>query len=203
MKDATQRLPDLLSKALALQASPSFDGDLDYKAPPLPMTSEAAVLVLIDDFDTSQIILTKRQSHMRKHAGQVAFPGGRKDASDVDHWHTALREANEEIGLPLDHPLEKIGQLNTHKTITQFTVTPCVAINRHPFALRAEIGEVEAIFKLPLTHIRPDKFQIQHHDYNGQKRHFFVLDHPEFYIWGATARILQNLGKRLEHVGYF
>ena len=187
-----------LLDALALDGELSFDGDLDYKEPPFKPTAEAAVLILVNGFNNT-ITLTKRQSHMRKHAGQVAFAGGRKDKTDASLWHTAMREAGEEIGLPLDHPLEQIGSLPLHMTITQFAVTPFIGLNPAPFEYVAEPSEVAEIFELPLAELRSENFRVDSHDYNGQQRSFFVLPHKDYYIWGATARMLHNLAKRLEH----
>ena len=192
-------LRDNLIIALALDGDQSFDGDLDYKTPPFEPTAEAAVLALINAHNNT-ITLTKRQSHMRKHAGQVAFAGGRKDDTDPSLWHTALREANEEIGLPLDHPLEQIGSLPLHMTITHFAVTPFIALNPEPFEYKAQPSEVAEIFELPITQLHPENFRIDSRDYQGQKRSFYVLPYQDYYIWGATARMLHNLANRLDHV---
>lgn len=192
-----------LKAALALNWQPSFDGDLDYQTPQIPIKARAAVMVLIEahdpNFNAPSIVLTKRTDALRHHSGQVAFPGGRIDAGETS-WQAALRETQEEIGLPKDHPLDFMGELSHHFTITGFDVTPIVAVNRTPFSYVPEPGEVEAIFEIPLSSLKPENFEIGAQDWKGQKRHYFVLPHADYFIWGATARMLHQLAARLHHV---
>ncbi len=191
-------LKTMLIDALAIAGDISFDGDLQFTAPPFEATTQASVLVLVNGYNQT-ITLTKRQSNMRKHAGQIAFAGGRRDKSDASLWHTALREANEEIGLPIEHPVENLGTLPQHMTITKFAVTPFIAFNPKPFEYIAQEAEVAEIFELPFLELKIDNFQTESHEKNGQKRSFYVLPYKDYYIWGATARILHNLAGRLAH----
>ncbi len=196
-----QDLKGALSAALALEWRTSFDGDLDYQDPPVPVHSEAAVLIMINLFDVPSITLTERTASLRLHSGQVAFPGGKKDAEDTTLYDTATREAEEEIGLPKDHPLIQLGALSHHKTITGFAVTPYVVLNEKHFDYRPEAGEVAEVFELPFERVRTENFEIGSQNYRGQARHYFVLPYEGYFIWGATARILHQLAARLEHVG--
>ena len=194
----TSKLKRALVDALNMDGDASFDGDLDFTHPPFEPTTQAAVLILVNEYNGS-ITLTKRQNHMRKHAGQIAFAGGHHDEKDPSLWHTAIREANEEIGLPYDHPIENLGTLPQHMTITKFAVTPFIALNSKPFPYLAQEAEVAEIFELPITELSVDNFQIDSHEYEGQLRSFYVLPYNHYYIWGATARMLHNLAGRLAH----
>ena len=192
-------LKSVLMKAVALKDSQSFDGDLDLASAPEFQAAEAAVLIIVNDYNNS-ITLTKRHKKMRKHAGQIALAGGRRDPTDISLWDTAIREAHEEIGLPLDHPIEKIGQLPQHLTITKFAITPFVALNPAPFQYIAQETEVAEIFELPLSKLHPKKFKTESREYAGISRSFYVLPYLDYYIWGATACILYNLALRLQNV---
>ncbi len=189
-----------LRAAIALSGNESFDGDLDYKEPPFSFIAEAAILILVNVYKTPSVLLTTRSKQLRKHPGQVAFPGGRKDEIDATLLQTALREASEEIGLPINHPLIHLGQLPDHKTISKFKVTPFIAINKIEFEYKLAANEVETIFEVPLKNITPSNFYIDQHEFMGSQRRFFVFRHETFYIWGATARILHNLARRLHNV---
>lgn len=194
-------LKEQLRAALALEWQPSFDGDLDYKTPPVAIHAQAGVLMLINAYqDDPHFILTQRTQNLRLHSGQVAFPGGKKDKKDATLWDAALRETQEEIGLPIAHPIEKLGALSHHITITGFEVTPFLALNPQPFAYQPEMGEVAAVFEVPMRLLRPENFIVESQDWKGQKRNYFVLPYDEYYIWGATARMLHQLASRLEYV---
>jgi 8-oxo-dGTP pyrophosphatase MutT (NUDIX family) len=157
----------------------------------------AAVLVPIVLHEAPTILLTKRTSHLKKHAGQVSFPGGRIDPEDPNPEAAALREAWEEIGLP-SSSVDVLGRLNDQVTGTGFRITPVLAAL--PPALTYEISphEVESIFELPLhVVLDPAAPRRQMHEVGGQWREYWVWPHPDHFIWGATAAILVQLAERL------
>jgi 8-oxo-dGTP pyrophosphatase MutT (NUDIX family) len=158
----------------------------------------AAVLVpLVKREPELTVLLTQRTSHLAAHAGQVAFPGGRIEASDRDPVHAALREAEEEVGLPADH-VSVIGRLDTYITGTGFEITPVVGLVRVPYPVRPDPAEVDDIFEVPLAFVL-DRANHERHsrEFKGRIRSFFVLPYPGRYIWGATAGMLVNLAEVL------
>lgn len=189
-----KKLKNLLKSSETL----TFDGDIDLKNPPIEAKSQAAVLLLIHQKSEPMIILTQRSSKLRHHSGQVSFPGGRKDPTDASLFDTAKREAHEEIGLPLNHPLTKWGQLPKHITITGFEVTPFVVSTNEPFEFIRQEEEVESIFEIPLSLLKAENFSIHSHETVKGVRHYYVLDYPDYFIWGATARMLKSLSVLLE-----
>lgn len=147
--------------------------------------------------DTPRVILTKRSSALKHHPGQIAFPGGKQDQGDADVTATALREAQEEIGLPPELP-QILGHLPTHETVTSFTVTPVVAILRQPFQVIPEPGEVDEVFSVPLAHVLdPANYIVESRRWRGQKRYYYTVPFGPYYIWGATARMLRGLSARV------
>ena len=161
-----------------------------------PLVS-AAVLVPIIHGERPGILLTKRSARLKSHAGQVAFPGGRIEASDASVEAAALREAHEEIGL---HPgqVELAGRLPDYVTGTGFLIAPVLALLPEGLALSPSEAEVEAIFTLPLTVLLdPEAPERRRAYFRGRTREFWVWPHPDHYIWGATAAILVNLAHRL------
>ena len=157
----------------------------------------AAVLIAITDRAEPGLILTQRPETMRRHAGQAAFPGGRVDASDADVIAAALREAEEEIGLPRDIP-EIIGTVDLYRTITSYTITPVLAVIPPDLPLVANPDEVSHIFEVPLAFlIDPANHVAKAADWNGRERHFIEMHWQGHRIWGATAAMIVNLSRRL------
>ncbi len=147
--------------------------------------------------DTPRLILTKRSSALKQHPGQIAFPGGKQDEGDEDVTAAALREAQEEIGLPPELP-EVLGHLPAHETVTSFSVTPVVAILRQSFQPIPEPGEVDEVFSVPLAHVlNPANYIVESRRWRGQKRYYFTVPYGPYYIWGATARMLRGLAARV------
>lgn len=173
--------------------APSDDAMNLVRAPLVP----AAVLVGIQHGAEPGILLTKRAFHLSRHAGQVAFPGGRIDPEDASAEAAALREAEEEIGLNAAD-VELIGRLPDYATGTGFRISPILALLPSGLTLRAQEAEVEEIFTLKLeTLLDPEAPQRQRAEFRGRTREFWVWPHPTHYIWGATAAILVNLSHRL------
>lgn len=163
----------------------------------------ASVLVpLVQRHGALQVLLTQRTAHLHDHAGQVSFPGGRAEPEDADEVATALREAQEEIGLHPRH-VEVLGQLPAYTTVTRFVVTPVVALVQPPFELALDAFEVAEAFEVPLPFLMTPAHHRRHvFDAGGTPRQFLSMPwqgqaadgtQREYYIWGATAAMLRNL----------
>jgi 8-oxo-dGTP pyrophosphatase MutT (NUDIX family) len=192
---------DALRQALSrIHSGASSDFDLNPGAvlPEGRKLRAAGVLVpVMEGRNGLDLILTKRSSALRHHPGQIAFPGGKQDEGDADVIAAALREAREEIGLPLDQ-VTLLGVLPTHETVTSFLMTPVVGLITGPFTPIAEPGEVDEVFRVPLAHVTdPAMYSVQSRRWRGQKRHYFTVPYGPYYIWGATARILRGLADRM------
>lgn len=142
------------------------------------------------------IILTERSRHLRKHAGQVAFPGGRMDEGETA-LDSALREAEEEIALSRDF-VTPLGYLPSYYTGTGYRVTPVVALVAPGAPMVPNPSEVERVFTAPLSTVfDSDRYRFESLVWEGQQRQFYVVDHPDAYIWGATAALCRILYERL------
>jgi 8-oxo-dGTP pyrophosphatase MutT (NUDIX family) len=158
----------------------------------------AAVLLPVVDRPDPTVILTLRPETMRRHAGQVSFPGGRIDPDDADAVAAALREAQEEIGLP-PAKVEVIGVADVYRTVTGFEVTPVLGIVPPGLALAPHPGEVAAMFEAPLHYLLdPAHQQVRTAEWRGQMRTYYEIDWEGHRIWGATAAMIVNLSRRLE-----
>ncbi|MCM2253028.1 MAG: CoA pyrophosphatase [Ramlibacter sp.] len=158
--------------------------------------SNAAVLVPVVMRERPTVLLTERTTHLSTHSGQVAFPGGRQDDTDADAAHTALREAQEEIGLQPDL-VEVIGEMPTYTTGSRFVVTPVVALVRPDHRLALNTFEVADAFEVPLDFLMNPAHH-RHHalEWAGARREWFSMPYmdgsSERFIWGATAAMLRN-----------
>ena len=158
----------------------------------------AAVLVAVVDRAEPTVILTLRPDTMRDHPGQISFPGGRIDPGDDGPVAAALREAEEEIGLP-PAAVEVIGLADVYRTITGFEVTPVVGIVPPDLPLVPHPGEVAALFEAPLHYLLdPAHQQERSAIWRGRERHYYEIDYQGRRIWGATAAMIVNLSRRLE-----
>ena len=160
----------------------------------------AGVLIAISPSDSgSNVLLTKRSSALKHHPGQIAFPGGKVDPNDDGPVGAALREAEEEIGLPRD-AVDIVGTLPFHETVTSFKATPVIGIVTRSVEFIAEPGEVDEVFQVPLPHLMArENFSIQSRLWRGQSRSYFTVPWGPYYIWGATARMLRALADRMAH----
>ncbi|MFT3690038.1 CoA pyrophosphatase [Paenirhodobacter sp.] len=186
--------------ALTRPGRPSSDYDLNPGTvlPEGRRLRAAGVLVAFEETpDGARLWLTKRSSQLRHHPGQIAFPGGKVESGDLSPVFAALREAQEEIGLPPEK-VEILGTMEPHETVTGFEVTPVIGRIRAPFIPRPEPGEVEEAFTVPLSHITAAHFRVERRRWRGDWRHYYVAPYGPYYIWGATARILRALCARME-----
>jgi len=173
--------------------NPEMLADFEVMAP----ARAAAVLVPVIARAELTVLLTERTAHLSTHAGQVAFPGGKVEDSDIDAVETAVRETEEEIGLSRTL-VEPLGFLDGYRTGTGFLVTPVVALVKPDFVLALDPGEVASTFEVPLAFLM-DPANHKHHSrpWRGRERHYYAMPFGEHYIWGATAGMLKNLHERL------
>lgn len=159
---------------------------------------DAAVLVpVVDRGGGATVILTRRATSMRKHSGQVAFPGGAVDPEDGTAEMAAIREAEEEIGLARDF-VEIAGRLPVYLTTTGFRVTPVLSVVREGFSLKANADEVDEIFEVPLSFLmNPANHHRESRFWEGRERHYYVMPYGSHHIWGVTAGIIRILYERL------
>jgi 8-oxo-dGTP pyrophosphatase MutT (NUDIX family) len=184
---------------------PEFAGDGRVFAGRTP--AHAAVLVpLVQREDLGDgglhVLLTRRTDHLRDHAGQISFPGGRTEPDDGGPAATALREAQEEVGLPHAH-VDVIGHMPVYTTVTGFVVTPVVGLVQAPYPVALDSFEVAEAFEVPLAFLMNPAHHHRHvFQYEGGERQFLSMpwhgaptgaEQRDYFIWGATAAMLRNL----------
>ena len=189
-------LPDRLRASLDVPPpSGLLAGDVAEGGP--EQLREAAVLVAITRRAEPGVLLTVRREHLRTHAGQVAFPGGRIDADDPSTTAAALREAEEEIGLP-PQLVELWGTADPYRTITGYRVTPVLGSVPPDLPLTPHEGEVADLFEAPLAFLLdPVNQRAVEVEYRGRMRPYYQIDWQGRRVWGATAAMLVNLTRRL------
>jgi 8-oxo-dGTP pyrophosphatase MutT (NUDIX family) len=186
----------------ALNQGDKMRGDHDLNpasAPPLdrPFVPAAVLVPIVLRKEGPTVILTRRATHLSKHAGQISFPGGRADEGDENAVATALRESQEEISLD-PNLVDVIGSLTTYVTVTQYSVTPVVGLVEPAFDLRPEVGEVSEIFEVPLDFLLDQANRKKHSGFrNGVERFWYAIPFGEYYIWGATAGMIKDLSDRI------
>lgn len=158
-----------------------------------PRTDAAVLIGLVERAGGPHLLLTQRTAHLRDHAGQISFPGGRVERWDASIAATALREAQEEIGLD-PAKVEVLGELASYDTATGFRIHPVVGWLTPPFDLRPDPYEVDEVFELPLAFaLDPGNHRRQSFRRGPLTRTYYVLPYQNRFIWGATAGILVNL----------
>ncbi len=186
----------LVEKFAGFTPKPSdIRGDHDLNGfRPEPDNREAAVLVpIVNRPEGLTVLFTKRTDHLKNHPGQISFPGGHTEEEDESAEHAALRETEEEVGLPPSY-IRVIGKLNDYVTRTGFRVTPVVGIVDAPYPTDPDEHEVAEVFEVPLSFLM-DK---ENHKkcsrvFLGKTRYFWAMPYEDYYIWGATAGMLKNL----------
>ena len=164
---------------------------------PVAAPKPAAVLIPIVAAPDAQVVLTQRTEHLSSHAGQICFPGGRQHSADADLVTTALREAEEEIGLD-PRRVEIAGFLEPYATVTGFTVLPVVGLVQGAVSFAPHAGEVAEIFQVPLAFLLdPANAELARVERDGRTRETFVFHYGERRIWGATAAIIVQLARKL------
>lgn len=189
-------LADRLQASLASESvEPLLVGDL----PEVRALADipAAVLIAITDRDEPGVILTLRREHLRTHAGQIAFPGGRVDPGE-DVVAAALREANEEILLDPEQ-VEIVGAIDPYRTVTGYVVTPVIAVVPPDLPLEPHEHEVADWFEAPLAYVLDRANQHRRSAlFQGRERHYYEIMWNDRRIWGATAAMIVNLTRRLQ-----
>lgn len=195
---------DDIRAAIALPAADlrsDFDLNPDVRAAELGVHRQrrAAVLCALRPLGGElHVVLTERAKHLNQHPGQVAFPGGKIDEADRDATAAALREAEEEIGLP-QAGVDVLGTLDDYLTSTGFRVTPVIGLVPESWQPVPDPGEVDAVFEPPLRFLMdPTNHERHHRDWQGRRRYFYAMPWRGHYIWGATAGMLKQLSDRLK-----
>jgi 8-oxo-dGTP pyrophosphatase MutT (NUDIX family) len=185
----------LLSSGMPVSKPPlGSDFSLNGVIPTPTSFRPAAVLVpLVRREPGITVLLTQRTEDMPSHAGQIAFPGGRKQQEDADAKATALRETEEEVGLSRTF-VQVIGAVDPYRTGTGYEITPVVGIVTPGFTIHADPREVADVFEVPLSHfLDAQNHRIDSRIFQGRERRFYAMPYGDRYIWGATAGMLKNL----------
>ena len=192
-------LAERLAAALAAERPHTLylTGDrADLDLAPADTLTPAAVLVAVTDRARPGVILTQRTETLRKHAGQVTFPGGRVDPGETIA-EAALREADEEIGLS-PAAVTLIGEADRYRTVTNYVVTPVLGVVPPDLPLRPNEAEVASVFEVPLDFVLDVANHVQASAiWQGQTRHYYEIPWEGRRIWGATAAMIVNLSRRL------
>ena len=199
---ARSRLSLEVPAALDDHSATAVRGDLDlddeiWAKAGVKATKPAAVLVPVVARAEPMVLLTLRTADLPNHSGQIAFPGGKIDATDTSPLAAALREADEEIGLA-PALIEPIGYLDLYLTFTGFRILPLVARVAPDYQLAINPSEVAEAFEVPLDFVmQPVNHQRHKRDWKGIERQYYAMPFGERYIWGVTAGILRNLYERI------
>ena len=176
-------------------------GELADLADPAPVPRAAAVLVpIVCRNAVLSVLFTRRNEHLRQHAGQISFPGGGVEDIDADLVAAALRETLEETGIA-PGMVEPFGFLDRLDTVSGYRVTPVAGFVRGDYSVRLQSDEVDEVFEVPLAFLLdPQSLHLEHLLWRGRERDIFAFEWQGRRIWGATAAILKNLLDRLESV---
>lgn len=159
---------------------------------------DGAVLIgFVERKEGMQVILTKRAEHLRHHPGQISFPGGKYETEDHTLVNTALREAEEEIGIHEKH-IKVFGQLPKLPTISQFNVTPFLAFISPDYTTQIDPNEVASVFEVPANHIlNPEKLYSSKFNLRNTSHRVFAIPYQQHFIWGMTAQIIESMQKHI------
>ncbi len=190
---------DEIAARLALPSIPP--GARDKHVVALPAGARvmlAAVLVpLIPRHDEVHVLLTQRTAHLKDHPSQISFPGGRVEGADENRVETALREAEEEIGLARER-VAILGTLPDYDMPSGFRISPVIGWIEPPFTMKLDPFEVDSAFEVPLSFLLdPANHQYRSYEFNGRSRDYLAMPYQGRYIWGATAGMLQRLSQQL------
>lgn len=186
---------ELLHRLAVADASPggfSDDGDVPHPRP-VQVLTPAAVLIGVLNRAEPTVLFTQRTAHLNDHAGQISFPGGRRDPEDRDAAHTALRETEEETGLAASR-IEVLGRIPDYTTGTGFLVTPVIGwveTPPGPGEYSHDVFEVAEVFEVPLAFLLdPRNHRRETALFKGRMRTYHAMPWQDRYIWGATAGML-------------
>lgn len=188
----------VVGEGAVAESLPRGDHELNpaFYPPPRALKPAGVLVPLIERRGELSVLLTRRTDHLYDHAGQISFPGGRVDPGDEGPVAAALREAAEEVGLP-PGDVELAGELDLYVTRTGFEITPVVGFTA-PFEAKPDSFEVAEVFEVPLGFILdPGSREIHSRKIKGAERQFYVYPYRDYYIWGATAGMLNNLAEVL------
>ncbi|HMM54961.1 MAG TPA: CoA pyrophosphatase [Candidatus Desulfobacillus sp.] len=192
--DAAAATADWLRQRLA---GPRRLDPVEEEAVPAGLTPAAVLLPVVVRPEELTVLFTQRTAHLHDHAGQVSFPGGRREVSDPSPVFTALRETTEEIGLASER-VEVLGLLPEYRTGTGFSVTPVVGLVHPPFELAPDSFEVAEVFETPLSFLLdPANHQRHSIEVGGIVRQYYAMPYQGHFIWGATAGMLVSLYRLL------
>lgn len=176
-------------------AEPPLEGD--YPELRANASKQAAVLIPITDREEPGVLLTVRREHLRTHAGQISFPGGRVEPGE-EAVAAALREAHEEILLD-PAAVELVGAIETYRTVTGYVITPVLGIVPPDLPLEPHEHEVSELFEAPLSYLlEPANQRRESALFEGRERHYYEINWNGRRIWGATAAMIVNLSRRLQ-----
>ncbi len=157
------------------------------------LTPASVLFPIVLRADQPTVLFTQRTAHLKDHPGQISFPGGRAEPEDPSPAHTALREAEEEVGLLAEY-IQVAGYLPEYLTSTGFCVTPVVALVTPPFELRPDPFEVAEVFEVPLAFLlNPANHQRHSLHHRGKLRYYHAMPYGDYFIWGATAGMIMSL----------
>lgn len=183
--------------AAFLRGAPPEKHEMMRNAVPASLAGAAVLVPIVERPAGLNVLLTLRASHLKHHAGQISFPGGRIEPHDANPWEAALREAEEEIGLSREF-VSLAGYLNDQMVISGFRVTPVVAFVRPGFELRLDRTEVEEVFEVPFEFILdPANHQPRERHFQGMTIVTYDIPYQGRQIWGATATMLMSLYRLL------
>jgi len=170
---------------------------LEHLVPPTAWKNSAVLVPVLAREPEATVLLTLRTSHLAAHGGQISFPGGKVEESDATPVGTAIREAEEEVGIP-PALVEPLSLLDLHNTGTGFRIIPVLSLVDPDFVPELHPGEVAEVFEVPLSFLMTESNHQRHlREWKGRNILFYAMQYEERFIWGATAAILRNLYERL------